>query len=265
MDQLEKTIRKIQAWAYENDLNKLYFNKYDITTELLSEIFENSKIPVKVNLSKLSYYTQHEFIPAPKKIGLKDTLGGSRGHYKSKVVMIIWYLHILKLRGVSNQDEKRKLIYNYFSDEIPPRPVHDTPLEERIIYMYRLNKKLPMRIFELENFNIPIGQDDEIISNIPCVKVVTHWNENNNIPYYSTLFPTRNITRKEHEFLQALRKDNQFLRDEGIKAYHLGNGRVIKKHMFDLEILKRYPLRKRDDEKVSWLDLLDKNKTYEAI
>ncbi|MBD3362324.1 hypothetical protein GF362_01235 [Candidatus Dojkabacteria bacterium] len=265
MDIIDKSIRKLQDISYELDLNKQQFNKYAFTTEQLAEIFENSNLPITIDLSKLSYYTQHKFIPAPKKVGITGGLGGSRGHYKFKTMMITWYLHVLKKRGISKHDLTRKLIYNYFSDDMPPKPVDDTPIEERLIYVYRLNKRFPLRTFDLEEYNLPVIKDSETIISIPCVKVINYWNENNNLPFLSILIPKRNLTPEEHKFLLALREDKKFLKDEGIKAYKSENGKIAQKHLVDLEIFKLYPLKKKNDSKISWVDLLDKNKTYDEI
>lgn len=265
MNKIDQTIRKLQNLFYEYDLNKQQFNKYDFTTEQLSEIFENSNLLIEINLNKLSYYTQHKFIPAPKKIGLKGGLGGSRGHYKFKTMMIVWYLYVLKLRGVSKHDTIRNLIYNYFSDKMPPKPVDDTPLEERLIYTYRLNKRFPLRVFELEKYNLPIIKDDNTVNHLSCVKIIHYWNENNNLPFISNLVPVRNISRKEHQFLLALRENKKFLKDEGVKAYESKNGKIEQKHLIDLEVFKRYPLKKKGDDSTSWITLLDKNKKYDSI
>lgn len=265
MNLFDKTIKSLSKFIYDNNLHSQQFNKYELTTELLSEIFEASNLPIEIDLNKLSYYTQHKFIPRPKKIGITGGLGGSRGHYKNKTFMIIWYLYRLKERGISKHDLTRKLIYNYFSGDMPPKPVDDTPIEERLLYVYRLNKRFPLRTFDLEKFNLPIVHDKETISYIPCVKLINYWNEKNNLPFLSTLIPTRNITQDENKFLMALREDKQFLHDQGVKAYESSKGKIKEKHIVDLEIFKLYPLSKKTDKTAHWMDLLDNNKEYEQI
>ena len=262
---VDKTLKAIQNFGYEMNWNVDSSDDYYFEGKLLEEIFNSASWPFKVDLNKLSYYTRNHMIPAPKRIGITSKLGGSVGKYKVKVLTIIWYIRALNQRGIYNHDEIKNHIYTYFSDELPPKPVDDTPTEERIIYTLRLNKEIPFRLFELEDYNLNVVINENEVSVILCKKVTFYWNEHKNEPISQKLIPMRNISRAEMNFILALRKDKEFLKKEGLKIYQNRNGKILEENLLDLFIYDKYPLKALEDFKTSYKDLISKDKKYDCL
>lgn len=259
MDTFQKYRNQIAEKIYDIGLAVDVSNKYDIPTDKLIEIVNKSSWDIEIDKKKLIYYTRHKLMTAPQKIGLPTALGGTYGCHKIKAPMLIWYLKQLEKRGFKH-DEMKLHIYNYFSKQLPPKPVDDTPMEERILYTFKLNKRIPVHLFTLEDFVLYTQKIQ-----IPCWKLNVHRYEGNYDPFYRLLIPKRNITTQELNILTTLRTDKQFLKEEGYKVITALDGEIKIDYVQNLQIFKKYAMKSKDDSTVSYKDLLDKKLTYESI
>ncbi len=260
IEPIYKLFRAGQNAYYEAGLNRYQGDKYDLTTLQISNYFSFRTSPFNVDLRKLAYYTEHQMIPAPKRVGINSFLGGSIGKYKYKTSLMLWYIGELKKRGIKSQDELRLHIYNYFHTEnLPPKPVSDTPFAERYIYTWRISKITPVLLPEFEDFNIYMENEEPIPA-----KKATYYFEGK--PFDQILFFERNLTEKENEFLKILRKNKEFLSASGIKTYILNSKEEVEqKDIMDLFVFKDYPIVSDDDDKKSYRDLLNKKYTFQNI
>lgn len=258
-DPIYKFIRTGQNAYYEVGLNHYQGDNFDLTTTQISNYFTFRTSPFPVDLRKLAYFTEHEMIPAPKRVGINSFLGGSQGKYKYKTSLMLWYIGELKKRGIKSQDELRLHLYNYFhTDNLPPKPVYDTPFPERYIYTWRTSKITPVLLPEFEDLNIFTDNGEPIPA-----KKATYYFEGK--PFDQILFFERNLTEKEFEFIKILRKNKEFLRVNGIKTYALrSNNEIEQKDFMDLFVFKDYPVVSEDDNK-TYRDLLNKNYTFQNI
>ena len=260
MNTTTKILNKIARQIYEWGLSTNTSNRYDLPTDTIIELVNKSSWNIEIDSKKLIYYTRHNFITPPKKVGLTSALGGTVGHHKLKVPLMVWYLTQLYNRGFKH-DEIRLHMYNYFSNLMPPKPVEDTPMEERILYNLRLNKKLFIALPTIEDYTL---YTEKII--LPCWKLTTvNYFEGKNDPLYRVLIPKRNITQQESNILNTLRTDKQFLKEEGFKWISIKDGEVKTEYLEDLMIFKKYAMKYKSDENTKYLDLLDKNITYEQL
>lgn len=259
---LLKPIKLAQDIFYEYGFNKYLGDEYIMKTSTVEEIFSYRNAPVEVNMQKLAYYTKHELIPAPKRVGIGSVLGGSVGKYKYKVALMIWYIEELKKRGIKSQDELRLHVYNYFhTEKLPPHPVHDTPFAERYVYIWRTNKRTPLLMPQFEDFNIYVTESENEF--IPCKKATYYYGKK---PFDYILFPIRNLTKPEELYLNLLRRDKEFIKDNGLKVYeNNGIDEIIKKHCLDLSLFVKYPKYRFGETKTSYRDLLNKTYTFNNI
>lgn len=260
MNTTTKIFNKIARQMYEWGLSTDTSNRYDLPTDTLIGLVNKSSWDIGIDKKKLIYYTRHNFITSPKKVGLTSALGGTVGHHKLKVPLMVWYLTQLYKRGFKH-DEIRLHMYNYFSNVVPPKPVEDTPMEERILYSLRLNKKLFIALPTIEDYTL---YTEKIT--LPCWKLTTvNYFEGKNDPFYRVLIPKRNISQQEANILNTLRTDKQFLKEEGFKIISIKDGKVTTEYLEDLMIFKKYAMRHKGDEHTKYLDLLDKNIKYEQL
>lgn len=261
LDLLDKAIHKIQKQFEELGLLKSSLEEYKLSTEQILEYTSVDHFPVKVTKNKLSYYVQHQMIPAPKRVSIADKVSGSMGKYKVKTIFIIWYIAMLQARGIKSHDEIRKHIYNYFSEKLPPVPVSDTPLAERIIYTYRTNQRAIYIPPIIKEISIPLYSAKEIIE-IPAVTLLHSYH---NKPLSYNLVLKRNIPPSEAQILEIMRKDEHFISEHGFSVFRENNSKIEKKKLLDLHIFKNYPIESEKDHDVSYLDLLDENLPYESL
>lgn len=255
-----KPLRLAQDMVYEYGFNRYLGDDYIMKTSTIEEIFSYRNAPVEVNMQKLAYYTKHELIPAPKRVGLSSVIGGSVGMYKYKVPLMIWYIEELKKRGIKSQDELRLHVYNYFhSEKLPPHPVHDTPFAERYVYIWRTNRRTPLLMPQFENFDIFLSEDHII----PCKKATYYYGTE---AFDYILFPTRNLTKDEANTFEVFRIDKQFKQDNGLKFYQPNSkGTLEVKLSRELALFTKYPKFKFGETKSSYKDLLNTNYTFENI
>ncbi len=243
----------------DTNVNPYMGEEYVLTTSNIEECFSKD-FNTEINMQKLAYYTKHELIPAPKRVGISSVFGGSQGKYKLKTAFIIWYIEELRKRGIKSQDELRLHIYNYFhSKKLPPHPVHDTPFTERYIYTWRINKGVSSFIPHFEDLNVNISENESI----PCKKA-TFFSDGK--PFASGLFTTRNLTRPEYLLLQLLRSNKQFVEENGVNIYeNIANSYIRKKHLLDLGIFLHYPRYRAGETKKHYHDLLNTTYTFKNI
>lgn len=248
--------RKIYEWGLSTDTS----NRYDLPTDTVIGLVNKSSWDIEIDKKKLIYYTRHNFITSPRKVGLTSALGGTVGHHKLKVPLMIWYLHQLQKRKFKH-DEIRFHIYNYFSNQTPPKPVNDTPMEERILYNLRLNKQLFVSLPTIEDYTLYTKK-----LTIPCWKLtIVNYFEDKNDPFYRVLIPKRNITQQEANILNTLRTDKQFLKEEGFKMISIKDGEVRTEYLEELMIFKKYAMKHKNNENMKYLDLLDSKIKYEQL
>ena len=140
---------QLYEWGLVTDTT----NRYDLPSDTVVDLITKSPWNIEFDRKKLIYYSRHSFLPSAKKMGLTSALGGTVGYHKIKVPMIIWYIHQLYKRGYKH-DEIRLHVYNYFSSQLPPKPVGNTPMEERLLYNLRLNKKLFVALPVIEEITV---------------------------------------------------------------------------------------------------------------
>ncbi len=261
LDFLDKAIHKIQKQFEEFGLLKSSLEEYKLSTEQILEYTNINHFPVEVSKNKLSYYVQHQMIPAPKRVSIADKVSGSMGKYKVKTIFIIWYIAQLQERGIKSHDEIRKHIYNYFSEQLPPIPVTDTPLAERIVYAYRTNQRVIYIPPIIKEISIPLYSGKEIVE-IPAVTLLHSYQDK---PLSFNLVLKRNISHSEAQILEIMRKDEHFISEHGFKVFSEDKGSISEKKLLDLHIFKNYPIESKKDSEISYLDLLDENLTYESL
>jgi len=260
MNKTQQAINSISRQIYEWGLTTDTSNRYDLPTSTVIDLINKSSWDIEVDKKKLIYYTRHNFITPPKKRGLTSALGGTVGHHKLKVPLMIWYLSQLYKRGFKH-DQIRLYVYNYFSDKLPPKPVEDTPMEERILYNLRINNRLFITLPTIEDYTLYTNK-----ITLPCWKLtLINYYKGKNEPFSRILIPKRNLTQQELNVLMTLRTDKQFLKEEGFKLTSVIDGVVNIDYQEDLMIYKKYAMKKLNDSKISYLDLLDKNITYEQL
>jgi hypothetical protein len=143
---------------------------------------------------------------------------------------------------------------------LPPKPVGNTPMEERLLYNLRLNKKLFVALPVIEEMTV---YTQKII--IPCWKLtVFDYYHSKLDPFYVVLIPKNNLTTQEAHILSVLRDDKQFIREEGFKRVSIIDGISTIEYLEPLMIYKNYAM-KTDKDSISYLDLLDKNISYDTI
>jgi len=259
MDKTQKIFNSLSRLIYEWGLASDTTNRYDLPSDMVIDFVNKSSWNIEIDKKKLIYYTRHDFIPAPKKFGITSALGGTIGHHKIKVPMMIWYIHQLYKRGFKH-DEIRLHVYNYFSNKLSPKPVDNTPMEERILYNLRLNKKLFIALPVIEEFTVYTKK-----LTIPCWKLtVFNYYKDKNEPFYVVLIPRRNITTQEAHILSVLRDDEQYIKEDGFKLISVVDGIANIEYLEKLMIYKKYAM-KTENDNANYLDLLDKTITYESI
>lgn len=241
-----------------------------IRTESIESLFKVRGYDYSPNLTKLAYLTQEKIIFHPLKAGNKqDEKGGSVGLYQVKTPIMIWYYLELKKRMLKNSEIKIHM-YNYFAKHIlPPKPVKNTPLAERIIYAYRINELLPYSLFDILDFNLYLSHDNfekDIVSVIPCKKLVFYRLPEPNIPVSVTLIPTRNLSQSEFEDLQKIKTKKSFLINEGINIFETLP--IVRTGKFEniakLRIFDKYPLEGAEDN-IDYKLLLNPKAKYEDM
>ncbi len=261
LDFLDKAIYKVQKQFEELELLKSSLEEYKLSTEQILEYMNVDHFPVEVTKNKLSYFVQHQMIPAPKRVSIADKVSGSMGKYKVKTIFIILYIALLQARGIKSHDEIRKHIYTYFSEKLPPVPVADTPLVERIIYIYRTNQRAIYIPPVIKEISIQLYSGKEIVE-IPAVTLLHSYQDK---PLSYNLILNRNISLSEAHILEIMRKDEYFVSEHGFKVFSEDKGKISEKKLLDLHIFKNYPIESEKDSDTSYLDLLDENLTYESL
>ncbi len=241
--------------------------EYKLATKYIQEVFEHSQYEdeIPITMHKLVYYSAQKLLPPPKKFGMPQKLSGTKGLYKNKSILMLWYIYILKQRGL-NIEQMRLHMYNYFSrDELPPKPVDNTPFEERLIYTLRTNWTMPLRVFEIEDATLEIESEDHEINLLPYKKIKTFAYEQNFRPLRMYMIPMRNLTKEEAKFISELKKDELFNKTEGFKSHKKVNGKIRITYTEPLYIFKKYPLIEKDDSKTDYKDLLKTNLDFDCL
>ena len=259
MNKVQQTINALSNQLYEWGLVTDTTNRYDLPSDAVIDFVNKSSWNIEIDKKKLIYYTRHNFIPAPKKFGITSALGGTIGHHKIKVPLMIWYIHQLYKRGYKHE-EIRIHVYNYFSSQLPPKPVENTPMEERVLYNLRLNKKLFVALPVIDEMAVYTQK-----VSIPCWKLtVFDYYHSKLDPFYVVLIPKKNLTTQEANILSVLRTDNEYLKQEGFKRVSIVDGVSNIEYLEPLMIYKNYAM-KTDKDNTDYLDLLDKNISYDTI
>lgn len=259
MNILDKTISNFVKQMYEWGLVSDTTNSYDLSSDTVVNLIAKSSWNIEFDRKKLIYYSRHSFLPSAKKMGLTSALGGTVGYHKIKVPMMIWYIHQLYNRGYKH-DEIRIHVYNYFSSQLPPKPVENTPMEERVLYNLRLNKKLFVALPTIEEMTVYTQK-----VSIPCWKLtVFDYYHSKLDPFYVVLIPKKNLTTQEANILSVLRTDNEYLKQEGFKRVSIVDGVSNIEYLEPLMIYKNYAM-KTEKDNTDYFDLLDKNISYDTI